>query len=146
MDDHDLNTVNRVMPEEHVREHCANTDECKGYEFAYDTVVKKLSPPEVAGLINRIRALMVTGRLEANGLTSDEQIAEKLIESDEAIRLFATNSHPVIFRKIINRDTPAIVIANIFKIIRIRHEIDAKTVDENVAISALQAHLLQQCM
>ena len=88
----------------------------------------------------------MTGRLEANGLTSDEQIAEKLIESDEAIRLFATNSHPVIFRKIINRDTPAIVIANIFKIIRIRHEIDAKTVDENVAISALQAHLLQQCM
>lgn len=145
MNDHELNTSSRVMHENRVRDHCANTSGCKGYEFVYDTVVKKLSPTEVAGLINKIRALMANGRLEATGL-SDEQIAEKLIESDEAIRLFATNSHPVIFRKITNRDTPATVISNIFKIIEVQREIHAKTVDEDVAMSSLQAHLLQQCM
>ena len=58
----------------------------------------------------------------------------EVVES-EALRLFST-THPQIFGKLVDRNTPARVLDNMFMMIGVRARIESGELDEDLALSA----------
>lgn len=110
-----------------------------GYEFVYDTPVRPLSAVQVRDLMNTI--LKRTEELR----NSDSRDVIRSLFEDENIRLFAENSHPKLFEKLIDPNTPLSVMGNIRRMIDIRAKIEIGAIDEATAAMALQHHLLESC-
>ena len=110
-----------------------------GYEFVYDTPVRPLSAVQVRDLMNTILK-----RTEELRNADSRDVIRSLFE-DENIRLFAENSHPKLFEKLIDPHTPLSVMGNIRRMIDIRAKIEIGAIDEAAAAMALQHHLLKSC-
>ena len=110
-----------------------------GYEFVDDTPDRPLSAVQVRDLMNTILK-----RTEELRNADSRDVIRSLFE-DENIRLFAENSHPKLFEKLIDPHTPLSVMGNIRRMIDIRAKIEIGAIDEAAAAMALQHHLLKAC-
>lgn len=141
MDLSDLNTTTALLTPDQVRQLTTENTQTEAYEFVYDTPTRKLTAAQVATLVpvllRRVRELKRDGR-------TTEQIRATLCE-DEDVRLFASDSHPRLFRRITNVDTPDHVVATILRMIGVARSVETGEVSEQAALTSLQTHLLKAC-
>ena len=71
---------------------------------------------------------------------------ERLLKEGSAELLSFSKTHPQYFGKLVDRNTPARVIDNMFMMIDVRARIESGELDEDMALSAMQERLLRECM
>jgi hypothetical protein len=139
-------TTHSVVSEEKIRQLCEEDPlRHEGYEVVYDSPTKPLTAREVYEVIVKLRVRQSTLRQNDPSLTDDE-ISEILINESEDFKLFATNSHPTIYKKLKDRNTPQHVLDTIMQMIRTKIAIENNQVDEDMALAALQREVLNKCL
>lgn len=141
-----LHTENQIESEDTVRNLCQeDPTHHQGYEVVYDTPIRSLSASQVYELIVRLRVRQLTLRRQHPD-ADDDTISTLLLDESEDFRLFATNSHPTIYKKLQNRETPQEVLDTLMQMIRAKMAIEANEVDEDMALAALQREVLSKCL
>jgi len=120
-----------------------NPKHISGYKFVYNTPTQKLTPQQVADIVDLI--ILRTRKLHDGGADHD-QIKKSLKLHNTGIELFANDSHPVLFEKISNPCTPPKVLMTIRQMIAVHESISNGTIDEDSALQAMQTQILDGCI
>ena len=127
--------------EELLRLRDEDPDHIEVYDVEYDEVERVLPMSEV-----RVRCQQTIDGAKALRASHPDPEVERLLKEGSAELLSFSKTHPQYFSKLVDRNTPARVIDNMFMMIDVRARIESGELDEDMALSAMQERLLRECM
>ena len=146
MDDRNLpkpNVTNLTTAQ--VRERCRRNPLEKALEFTYETPIRKLTARTAHDMTHHAISSVRKWRRE-DPEASDDALRDRLIAESEGMRLFATNSHPKLFRNVTDRSASVPHLKRIQRMLETQMQIEEGRVpNAESAVRALQDSILRDC-
>ena len=112
-------------------------------EYTYDKVDRVLPMKEVEQTLRRVMKRYSELR-RSTGETSDAKLRERLTAESEVFDQFS-HTHPTIFRKVTDRDTPPKVIETLCGMMGLRQRQEAGQISDAQVAGGLEQYLRRQC-